>query len=110
MTRGRTGIGSVLADYRKTHLWIRVEGDARSCRRTHFSIRAFERDARRIRFAEFSSGQALLEFAQRGRTKTATLTLAENPFWEVVLYEDAGMTVTPEKQAFREDWLGSKAR
>jgi predicted metalloprotease with PDZ domain len=56
------------------------------------------------------SGDAVeIEFRQRGSTKLATLTLAENPRLEVVLYEEAGLPVTAEMQAFREAWLGSKA-
>ncbi|MCZ6918670.1 MAG: PDZ domain-containing protein [Gemmatimonadetes bacterium] len=43
-------------------------------------------------------------FEQRGRNKTVMMLLAPHPQLEVVLYEDAGMTVTPEMTAFRAAW------
>ena len=44
-------------------------------------------------------------FEQRGTTKTVEMLLAPNPQMVVVLYEDAGMAVTPEMTAFRTAWL-----
>jgi predicted metalloprotease with PDZ domain len=47
-----------------------------------------------------------VQFEQRGRTKTAAVTLAANQQLEVVTYEDAGLTLTEEMRAFRQRWLG----
>jgi predicted metalloprotease with PDZ domain len=49
-------------------------------------------------------------FETRGATRNEVVMLAEQPRLEVVTYEQAGMTVTPEMTALRESWLGSKAR
>jgi predicted metalloprotease with PDZ domain len=49
-------------------------------------------------------------YEQRGRTKTATLHLIENPHLEVVTYEEAGMPVTEDMRRFRDSWLGAKVR
>jgi len=47
----------------------------------------------------------LIQFTHRGVTKTATVTLIENPQWEIVPYEKAGMKVSKEAQALRGGWL-----
>jgi predicted metalloprotease with PDZ domain len=61
--------------------------------------------------AAHQPGDALpIEFEQRGQLRTAVLTLAENPELGIVTFEEAGRTVTPEMRAFREAWLGSKAK
>jgi predicted metalloprotease with PDZ domain len=51
-----------------------------------------------------------VEWIQRGQRRTGPMTLAGSPSLEVVAYEVAGMRVTPEMRAFRESWLGSRAR
>jgi predicted metalloprotease with PDZ domain len=51
-----------------------------------------------------------IEYEQRGRQVRSTLRLMENRWLEVVPFEDAGRTLTPEMRAFREAWLGSKVR
>lgn len=43
-----------------------------------------------------------------GEKKTA-LTLAEDPALEIVTYESVGRKLTPEMEAFRSNWLGSRA-
>jgi len=48
-------------------------------------------------------------YEQRGQTRTATITLAEDPTLEVVTFEKAGMAVPDEVRAFRAAWLGSRA-
>jgi predicted metalloprotease with PDZ domain len=45
----------------------------------------------------------------RGRRRTATVKLAEDPTLEVVTYEAAGMPLTPAMRTFRTNWLSSKA-
>jgi predicted metalloprotease with PDZ domain len=47
-------------------------------------------------------------FNQRGELRTATVTLQEDTALEVVLYEEAGLPVTPKMKAFRSNWLGAK--
>jgi predicted metalloprotease with PDZ domain len=45
-------------------------------------------------------------FADRGgRQRTATMTLAEDPAFELVRVEQDGAAVTPAQRAFRERWL-----
>jgi predicted metalloprotease with PDZ domain len=51
-----------------------------------------------------------VEWMQRGERRSERLTLAENPSFEVVTYEKAGLPVTDAMRAFRERWLGPKAR
>jgi predicted metalloprotease with PDZ domain len=50
-----------------------------------------------------------VDVEQRGERKTVTVVLAESDQLEIVTYEAAGMTVTPEMTRLREEWLGSKA-
>ena len=45
-----------------------------------------------------------------GQISTLTLTLAEDPALEAVAVEDSGGTLSAAQKAFRESWLGSKAR
>ena len=49
-----------------------------------------------------------IEFEQRGQIRTAQLTLIEDPRVEVVLFEDAGRSLTEEQKKFREAWLGAR--
>ena len=46
-----------------------------------------------------------IEFAQHNETKTATLTLAEDPTLSVVTFEEAGKPVTKAIRDFRQAWL-----
>lgn len=50
-----------------------------------------------------------LAYLHRGEAKTASVTLAENPALSVQLYEKAGLSLTPEMQTFRDNWLSAKA-
>jgi predicted metalloprotease with PDZ domain len=45
-----------------------------------------------------------------GATGTASITLSEDPALEIVPVESTGARLTPDQQAFRESWLGSKVR
>lgn len=45
-----------------------------------------------------------------GQVSTLTLTLVEDPALEAVAVEDSGGTLSAAQKAFRESWLGSKAR
>jgi predicted metalloprotease with PDZ domain len=49
-------------------------------------------------------------FQSEGGRRTASVTLTENPAVEVVPSETIAGRLTPERQAFRNDWLGSRAR
>ena len=51
---------------------------------------------------------ATIRFLQRGIERTAEITFAEDPQFEVVTYESAGMDVSRAQQAFRKDWLGAE--
>jgi predicted metalloprotease with PDZ domain len=46
-----------------------------------------------------------IRFEQRRIMKTAAVTLAANQRLEVILYEDAGLPLTEDMQAFRQRWL-----
>ena len=48
----------------------------------------------------------VIQFEQRGRTRTVSVTLAASQQLEVVTYEDAGLELTEEMRAFRQGWLG----
>ncbi len=50
-----------------------------------------------------------LKVRTRGGDRETSLVVGENPELEIVTFEDAGRTVTPEVEAFRRAWLGSKA-
>jgi predicted metalloprotease with PDZ domain len=45
-----------------------------------------------------------------GVTRTANVTLAENPHLDIVAVEAAGGSLTPPQRAFRERWLNSQVR
>jgi predicted metalloprotease with PDZ domain len=49
-----------------------------------------------------------ITFERDGKTITASIKLANNPAVEVVPFEKAGVTITPEIEAFRKNWLASK--
>jgi predicted metalloprotease with PDZ domain len=46
-----------------------------------------------------------IEFEQHNNTRTATVTLAEDPTLSVVTFEEAGKTVTKAIRDFRQSWL-----
>ncbi len=52
--------------------------------------------------------QIAVTFIQRGETKKSTITLIENPSWEMVPLEKAGGQLTKAQQTFRDNWLGGK--
>lgn len=47
-------------------------------------------------------------FEQRGVRRTMTVRVGEDPALEVLLHEDAGLSMTPEMRAFRSSWLSAK--
>jgi len=49
-----------------------------------------------------------IHYKHRNENKTASLTLAENPAFAVVTFEQVGMPVTSDMKAFRNSWLGTK--
>lgn len=49
-------------------------------------------------------------FTHRGNKKTATITLAENPYYTMVTFESEGKTVTADMLAFRKSWLSSHVK
>ncbi len=48
-----------------------------------------------------------IQYIHKGTTKTTQLTLGENPRWEIVVYEKAGINLTKAQKTFRENWLKS---
>ncbi len=58
----------------------------------------------------YKPGDALsMQYTHRGMTKTTKIILTENPQWEIVTYEKAGMKLTKPMQALRESWLASQS-
>ena len=68
-----------------------------------------EDDLRAVRESKKPGDSATIVYEQRGQRKTRTLKFVESPNLELVPFEKAGMTATPEMLKLREDWLGSKA-
>ena len=52
----------------------------------------------------------IVNYKNRTGNHQTTVTLEENPYLEVVTFEAAGKTITPEQQAFRMAWLSSKVK
>lgn len=50
-----------------------------------------------------------IQFEQRGKSKTTTLTFTEDPQLEVVPFELAGKELSEELTRLRESWLGSRS-
>jgi len=53
--------------------------------------------------------QLSISYVSPGDRHESSVTLAENPEWELLTYEQAGREVTDEMNDFRQEWLGSKA-
>lgn len=51
-----------------------------------------------------------VEYLRRGTPAATTLTIGESPMLELVTLESTGGTLTDAQRAFREAWLGSKAK
>ncbi len=51
-----------------------------------------------------------IQYKHRTETKTAMLTLGENPSYSIQTYEQAGLNLTSEMKAFRDNWLGTKVK
>jgi predicted metalloprotease with PDZ domain len=51
-----------------------------------------------------------IEYQHRGENKTATLTLAGNPYYSLTTFENEGQTPTAEQLQFRKNWFGNKAK
>ncbi|WP_242696534.1 M61 family metallopeptidase [Longitalea luteola] len=49
-----------------------------------------------------------VQYKHRGDIKETNITLAENPAYALMTYEQSGLTVTKEMLAFRKSWLGTK--
>jgi predicted metalloprotease with PDZ domain len=66
-------------------------------------------DLRAAREGKKPGDSVTIVYDQRGERKTRTLKLVESPNLELVTYEKAGLSATPEMLKLREEWLGSKA-
>ncbi|HUP13605.1 MAG TPA: PDZ domain-containing protein [Niastella sp.] len=51
-----------------------------------------------------------IQYKHRTETKTATLTLGENPAYSLLTYEQAELNLTTEMKEFRNSWLGTKVK
>jgi predicted metalloprotease with PDZ domain len=51
-----------------------------------------------------------VSYKNRTGNHETTVTLEENPFFEVVTFEKAGKELTKEQEAFRNSWLSSKIK
>jgi predicted metalloprotease with PDZ domain len=54
--------------------------------------------------------QISVAYTNRTGAHTTTVTLDENPYFEVVTAEKAGSSLTAEQAAFRKNWLSSKVK
>jgi predicted metalloprotease with PDZ domain len=61
-----------------------------------------------VRAAHKPGDEIRAEVESRGTRKDIAITLSNDPRLEIVTYEKAGKTVTPEIEAFRKEWLGPK--
>jgi len=52
----------------------------------------------------------VVDYKNRTGAHQTTITLAENPYLEIVTFEKAGQTLTTEQQDFRNKWLSSKVK
>jgi predicted metalloprotease with PDZ domain len=66
-------------------------------------------DLRAAREGKKPGDSVTIVYDQRGERKTRSVKLVETPNLELVKYEKAGLTATPEMLKLREEWLGSKA-
>ncbi|ARS36228.1 M61 family metallopeptidase [Pontibacter actiniarum] len=68
-----------------------------------------EKDLQKV-LSKHKPGDSIpVTFNRLGKTQSTTLTLEEVQTLEVVPYESTGKQLTPEMQAYRAAWLGSKA-
>jgi predicted metalloprotease with PDZ domain len=51
-----------------------------------------------------------IQYKHRNETKTAAVTLGENPAYVLTTFEQAGVTTTKEMMEFRNSWLGTKIK
>lgn len=51
-----------------------------------------------------------IQYKHRTETKTATVTLGENPAYSLMTLEQTGSTPTGEMKEFRNSWLGTKVK
>lgn len=51
-----------------------------------------------------------IQYKHRTETKTATVTLGENPAYMLLTFEKAGLPLTNEMKEFRNSWLGTKVK
>lgn len=59
--------------------------------------------------SQHKPGDAIqLSYLHRGEPKTATVLLVENPAFAVQLNEQSGLSLTPNMQKFRNNWLTAK--
>ncbi len=52
----------------------------------------------------------VVNYKNRAGAHETTITLEENPNFEVVTYEKAGMQLSKEQETFRNNWLQSKVK
>jgi len=52
----------------------------------------------------------VINYKNRTGNHETTITLEENPYFEVVTFEKAGKELTKDQQAFRSNWLSSKVQ
>lgn len=55
------------------------------------------------------NGHVILQVETRSGKRSVDLRFTHSPALELVPYEEAGRTVTPEMEKLRQEWLGSKA-
>ncbi|MGD8427666.1 MAG: PDZ domain-containing protein [Balneolaceae bacterium] len=68
------------------------------------------RQVQRILAAHKPGDVLTVTYNSLGQDYNGEMTLAQNPEWEVLTYEQVGKDLTDEMKVFRQKWLGSKAQ
>ncbi|MBC5993459.1 M61 family metallopeptidase [Pontibacter cellulosilyticus] len=69
-----------------------------------------EKDLKKVLEKHKPGDTVPVTFTRHGQTRNTSIVLDENPAFELVPYESIGKELTPEMQAFRTAWLGSKTQ
>lgn len=68
------------------------------------------RDLNRILTSHEPGDVLEVTYNSLSKQHSGKITLAANPAWEVLTYEQAGKELTDQMKTFRQNWLGSKAQ
>lgn len=119
---GKAALGPIAAQYDSTGALVRaptVEGMSFYKAGIENGDRILEIDGKALTsfqvlqsiISAHKPGDAVaVRYSQRGQTKSGMITFQDDPRLEVVLFEDAGMTVTASMTALRNAWTGTQIK